>query len=151
MSFVNQLPTERASVVGVINPSSQSAGAATTGWVDAAKFRRFMGIVTCGVLGSSATVDAKLQQATSSTGSGAKDVPNSSITQLVKASNDNSVAIINSDTANLDAANNFRYVRLSVTVGTAASLTAGHLLGFDPFDGPADLTKASAVAQTVNA
>lgn len=150
MSFVNQLPTERAALVGIVNPSSQGAGASSTGWVDCAKFRRLMALITTGVLGASATVDAKLQQATSSGGAGAKDITGAAITQLVKASNDNDQAVINLDTANLDTTNSFRYVRLTITVGTASSITAGHLFGFDPFNGPASDNQVATVVQTVS-
>jgi len=134
---VNTLPSDRAAVAAApLSPLSEGS-TGTTGWADASKFRRFMAVIMAGVEGSSATVDAKLQQATSSGGAGAKDVPNSSITQFLKASDDNKEAIINFDTANIDVANGFRFVRLSITGGTAASLVAGLLLGFDPFNGPA--------------
>jgi hypothetical protein len=53
--------------------------------------KRLMAIIL-GVLGAAATVDAKLQQATDTSGTGAKDISGKAITQLVKASNDNNEA-----------------------------------------------------------
>jgi hypothetical protein len=91
-----------------------------------------MALISTGILGASATVDAKLQQATDGAGTGVKDIPGAAITQIVKASGDNKFSFINLDPQKLDVANGFCFVRLSVTVGTAASLVAGYLFGGNP-------------------
>jgi hypothetical protein len=147
---VNSLPNERVSLVDVLAPSSSST-AQNGGWVDAAKFRRYLARVSCGVLGTAATVDFKLQQATSSGGAGAKDITGAAITQLVKATDDGKVSEINLDTASLDSANSFRYVRMVLTVGTAASLVGATLEGFDPFNAPANASQSAAVKASVSA
>src|ERR1700731_1632726 len=116
--------SEQAAILGVVAPSSQAAGALTSAWVSAAGFNK--------LLGAAATVDAKFQQATDAVGTGAKDVAGAAIVQIVKATGDNVQAEINLDPQQLDVSNGFSFVQLSVTVGTAASLTAALLLGFTP-------------------
>ena len=125
-------PSQRASSVGRIGPISQGVGSATSAWIDATLFHNYLAVIMTGVLGAAATVDAKFQQATSSGGAGAKDVTGKAITQLVKASNDNNDALINIKQEDLDTANGFKFIQLSVTVGAAASLIAAEVLGFDP-------------------
>jgi hypothetical protein len=141
--------SEQVAVLGAISPSSQTAGALTSSWVSAANFNKLLAIIATGVLGASATVDAKFQQATDGTGTGAKDVSGAALTQIVKASGDNVQAEINLDPQQLDVANGFAYVQLSVTVGTAASLTAALLLGFTPRFAPASDANATSVKQIV--
>lgn len=124
------LPSEEIGLVGVINPASYAAGTQTTGWVSVKDFQTFMAILTVGALGTSATVDAKLEQATSSGGAGAKDVTGKSITQLTQAGSDsNKQVIIDLRHSHLDIKNDFSYVRLSVTVAVAASILGAVILG----------------------
>src|ERR1043165_3283297 len=127
----NVRPSDKIALLGAINPQS-SATTVTTGWIDASQYYNFLALIDTGVLGTSATVDAKLQQATNSSGTGVKDVTGKAITQLVKASNDNNQAQINLKSEELDINNGFNYFRLSITVGTAASLVAGQVFGVDP-------------------
>lgn len=151
MGGVNLKPSQRAAVVGVIDPDVTAAGTVTTAWVDMAKFESMMAVVMAGTLGSSATVDAKIEQATDSSGTGAKDVSGTDITQLTQAGTDSDKqAVINLYSDDLDAANDFRWVRLSVTVGTATSDVGALLLGFDPVYGPASDDDAASVDEIVN-
>ena len=130
MFTLNQKPSEGLAVLATYDPASVSPSTVTTGWVDQSVFFALAVILQTGVLGASATVDAKLQQATDSSGTGAKDITGKAITQIVKATGDNKQAIIQMKEADLDTENNFRYVRLSITVGTAASIVGATLLGF---------------------
>lgn len=130
--YLNMKPSEMLAVLGTIDPVSQAAGTVSTGWLDQATYLSVMAVIQTGVLGASATVDAKLQQATDSSGTGAKDITGKAITQIVKASGDNKQAIINMKEADLDTENGFRYVRLSITVGTAASLVSATVYGAMP-------------------
>lgn len=123
---------ERVAILATLDPISQSAATVTTGWVSMANFHQIAALIQTGTLGTSATVDAKLQQATSSGGAGAKDITGKALTQIVKASGDNKQAIIEVRGTELDAANGFVFVRLSLTVGTAASLVSAVLLGTTP-------------------
>ena len=66
--FPNAKGSELLSVLATIDPASQAAGAASTVWVPVANYFGFLVQVQTGVLGTSATVDAKLQQALDSIG-----------------------------------------------------------------------------------
>jgi hypothetical protein len=151
MMVATCLPSEAAGIVGVVDPDAYSTGTQTTGWIDMADFEAVMAIVMAGTLGSSATLDAKLEQATDSSGTSAKDVSGKSITQLTKASPDESdqQAVINMRREELDVQNGFTHVRLSLTVGTASSDAAGIVLGFMPRQGPASDQDLSSVAEIV--
>jgi hypothetical protein len=148
MSGISVKPSFRAGIVGVISPQSTST-TVTSGWIDATTFHNYLALIKAGVLGTAATVDAKLQQATDSSGTGAKDVTGKAITQLVKASNDNNQVSIDLKQEDLDFNNGFKFFRLSVTVGTAASLVDGTVLGFDPRYNTAQDNDAATVVQNL--
>jgi hypothetical protein len=139
--------SEQVAVLGAISPSSQAVGALVTAWVPAANFNKFLGLIQTGVLGAAATVDAKFQQAKDAAGTGAKDVAGATIAQIVKASGDNVQAELNLDPQQLDVEGGFAYIALSLTVGTAASLTAVTLFGFTPRFAPASAANAASVVQ----
>ena len=147
--FPNAKGSELLSVLATIDPDSQAAGAASTGWVPVANYFAFLAVVQTGVLGTSATVDAKLQQAVDSTGTSAKDITGKAITQIVKATGDNKQALINVKPEELDTVNGFGFVRLSVTVGVAASQTSAQVLGLNPRFAPADASNQAAVVQVI--
>lgn len=146
---VNARLAEVLSVLATVDPVSQAAGTVTTGWISAANHERFMALVQTGVLGTSATVDAKLQQATDSSGTSAKDVTGKAITQIVKASGDNKQAEINLRAEELDVTNGFCYFRLSITVGTAASLVSAAVFGGVAKNAPASALNQAGVVQNV--
>ena len=147
--FTNSKASEMLAILATIDPASQSAGSATTGWVSVANHHGLLAVVQTGVLGTLATVDAKLQQATDSTGAGAKDVAGRAITQIVKATGDNKQALINLKPEELDTLNGFGFVRVAVTVGVAASITGAQLLGVNPRFAPADSGNQAAVVQVI--
>jgi hypothetical protein len=126
-------PSDKATVVARIDPDAAGAGTVTTPWVLAGDYHQFLAVVMAGDLGASATLDAKLQQATDGSGTGVKDVTGSAITQLTQAGTDSDkLALINLDPHKLDVDGGFDYIRLSVTVGVATSEIAALLLGFHP-------------------
>jgi hypothetical protein len=141
--------SELVAVMGAINPSAQAAGAATSGWLSMAQFQKLVALVQVGTFGASATVDAKIQQATDSSGTGAKDVTGKAIVQMLAAGGNNVQAEINLDAAELDVNNGFSYVQLSVTVGTAATGTAALVLGIAPRFLPGSDFNNASVAQIV--
>ena len=147
--FPNAKGSELFSVLATIDPASQAVGTVTTGWISAGNHHSLLALVQSGVLGTGATLDAKLQQATDAPGTGAKDVTGKAITQIVKATGDNKQALINLRPDDLDVTNGYAYVRLSLTVAVAASLTAAQLLGFNPRFAPGDASNQAAVAQVV--
>jgi hypothetical protein len=109
-----------------------------------------MAVIQTGALGTSATLDAKLQQATDNAGTGVKDVPGKSITQMTQvASGSNRQAIINVKGEDLDMAGGFGWVRLSLSVGVSPSLVSAQIWGVAPRFAPADAFDQAAVAQII--
>jgi hypothetical protein len=149
-AFPNILPSDRLAVVAAINPVSQGVGAVSTGWISMQNWRSVMAIVQAGVLGAAATLDAKLEQATSAAGAGAKDIAGKVITQLTQAGADsNKQAIINLRQVELDFSGGYSHVRLTLTVGTQASLVSALLLGLDARYNPASDSDAASVDEIV--
>ena len=142
-------PSERVAVLATIDPDANAAGATVSDYGDMTKYNSMMAIAFTGVLGTSATVDMKLTQASDSSGTGAKDVSGKAITQLVKASNDDDQAIINVRSDDLDVANGFTHVAITFTVGTATSDTGAVLLGLDPKYGAASDNDLASVVEIV--
>lgn len=146
------LPSERAAIVGAIDPDANAAATYTTGWISMADFGALMAIVMAGALGASATLDAKFEQASDSSGTGAKDVAGAAITQMTQAGGDSDKqAVIQCFSEDLDIANNFTHVRLSVTVAVATSDCGAVVLGLDARYGPASDNDAASVAEIVTA
>lgn len=139
MDNPNTLPSNRAVLAGVIDPDAATAATYTTGWISMADFGSIQAVIMAGTLGTSATLDAKLEQASDGSGTGAKDITGKAITQLTQGGTDSDKqAIINCRAEELDVDNSFTHVRLSVTVGTATSDVAAFVLGHDARYAPAD-------------
>lgn len=147
--YQNSKLAEALSLLGTIDPVSQGVGSVSTGWLSAANHERFMAIIQTGVLGAAATLDGKLQQATDSSGTSAKDITGKAITQIVKATGDNKQALINLRAEELDLANNFTYFRLTLTVAAAASLVGASVFGGVPKNMPASALNQAGVVQNV--
>lgn len=147
--FPNAKGSEELSILATIDPASQAAGTVTSGWINVANFHALLAIVETGILGAAATLDGKLQQAQDNIGTGAKDVTGKAIVQIVKATGDNKQALINIKPEDIDNANGFGFVRLSLTIGVAASIVAGKLLGVNPRYATADAFNQAAVVQII--
>lgn len=131
-------PSEMVAVLGTIDPDANTAGALTSDYGDASKFEQLMAIIFAGTLGTSATLDAKLVQATDSSGTGVKDITGKAITQLTEAGTDSDKqAIIQVRADELDVAGGFKWVAIVHTVATATSDSGAVLLGLNPTFGPA--------------
>jgi hypothetical protein len=142
----NQLPSDGVAVLATLDPASVAASTVVSSWVPVLNFHSIMALIETGVLGASATLDAKLRQATDASGTGAKDITGKALVQIVKASGDNKQAMINARATDLDQANGFGWVALSVTIGTAASIFGAQLLGFFPrFEPPKDAGASPAI------
>jgi len=146
--MLNSKISERLALLGSIDPVSQGVGTVSSGWISAANFERFQATVQTGVLGTAATVDAKIQQATSAGGAGAKDVAGKAITQIVKATGDNKQAIIGLRADELDVNAGFAYFNVSITVGGAASLVSASVLAGNG-NMPASTQNQAAVVQVI--
>lgn len=147
--FPNAKGSELLAILTTLDPSNQAAGAITTGWISVANHHGLLAVIQTGVLGTGATVDAKFQQAQDASGTGAKDITGKAISQIVKATGDNKQALINVKPEDLDTVSGFGFVRLSVTVGVAASQTAAQVLGINARELPASTANQAAVVQIV--
>ena len=142
-------PTDILSLLGTIDPASVSVGTVNSDYVDLSQASALLAIITTGVLGASGTINAKLVQATSNAGAGKKDIAGKAITPIVKATGDNAQAEINLFAEELDSENNYQYVSLELTVGTAASQVSAVLLGSAHRYNPASMSNLSSVLQVV--
>jgi hypothetical protein len=113
--------TDLVSVRDLIEPVAGSA-TYTTDYIDAGTACQWMAIISAGAV--TGTVDAKIEQATDSSGTGVKDLSGSDITQLVAAGS----ALIEFQPSDLDTANDFDHVRLSITTSNAADVASGQLI-----------------------
>lgn len=144
---MNVKASEFLALLGSINPSSQAVGSLTTGWISLANVRTILAIVATGTLGASATVDASLSQAQDATGTGAKAIAGKAITTIAGAGGVQ--ALINLQAHELDVNNGYQFVELTLTVGTAASETAGFVLGASTRYEPASAFNQAGVTQIV--
>ncbi len=126
----NILPSDRARLMAVIDPDAYGTGTEVSGWVEASEFENFMAAIMAGDLGTSATIDAKIEEAEDGSGTNAQDLSGKAITQLTDGDSDsNKQALINVRQDELSAG--FTHIRVSLTVGTASSDAAAVLFGFD--------------------
>ena len=147
--FPNAKGSELLAILATLDPTSQAVGTSSTGWIPVRAHHALLAVVHTGVLGTGATVDAKVQQALDATGTSAKDITGKAIAQIVKASGDNKQALINVAPQDLDAVGGFGFIRLSVTVAGAASLTSAQVLGANARELPAEGANQTSVVQVV--
>ena len=121
--------SDRVAVLATIDPDVTVASTVTSGWVSMVRFTNILAIILFGTAGSSATLDAKLEQATSSGGAGAKDITGKLITQMLVSDKQSQ---INCNAEELDVEGDFTHVRLSVTIAVATSDLCALILGGDP-------------------
>ena len=145
----NLNPSARIAIAGFIPPQQAAVGTLTSGWVDMRNFYDALGAINVGAFGANATVDVTVEQATAATGAGAKAVAGLAATRLA-AGTDNRQVAINVRQEDLDKNNGFRFVRLSVTVGTAPTFVSGMLIGMDARYGTGTANQSGTVAETVS-
>lgn len=147
---LNALASELVGVVATIDPDAYTANTYTSDWVAAKDFQQFMAIVMLGDLGAEAEVTAKLEQATDSSGTGAKDITSKSVSTLTHSPADSDKqAIINLRPEELDVLNSFTHFRLSMTISTATSDAGAIVLGLNPRNGLASDSDLSSVDEIV--
>lgn len=151
MSGVNSLPSERAAVVGVIDPDAYGTGTQTSGYIPLKNFHRFMAILTVGDIASTGVLNAKLIGYTDDAGGGAADITGAAITAMTEAGTDsNKQAVINLNTDAL-AGTALTHFRLSATLTVAGADLGAVVLGFDPRHSPASEADATTVDEIVSA
>lgn len=140
---------EKIAVLATLDPASVAPSTVVTAWVPMANFQSISAQIQTGVMGASATIDAKLRQATDITGTGAKDITGKALVQILKAAGDNKQASIEARGEDLDVNGGFAFVALSLTVGIAASIVGAQLLGVSARFAPASAFNQAAVVQVV--
>lgn len=120
----NNLPSEIAAVVATIDPDAYAPGDQSSDWVDMSDWHAALGILAIGDLGTDGSVIMKWEQANTAAGGGVKDV--SGATTATYAQSDspnpsNQQVKLDLRAEQLDAANGFRWARLTVTVADASS------------------------------
>lgn len=113
--------SEEIGVVATIDPDAYTAAAYTTDVIDMANLDRVLFIVMAGTLGSSGTLDFLVKGDTASGGSFDTTITGKSITQLTQAGTDDDKQALVEVTGDEVIAQGFRYLRGTMTVGTATS------------------------------
>jgi len=143
---------EYIGVVSTIDPDAYTTGEYTGDWVDIREWPDgLLAVFMAGTLGSSATLDGQLNQATDSSGTGTKIITGQSITQLTQAGSDSdkqALVFVRGD--NLDTANAFYYVAPVMTIGTATSDAGAIVLGVGPRNTPASEYDLASVDEIVD-
>ena len=112
---------------------SFAAGNHDTSYVSLQSYHRAVILINVGDLGTNATLDAALYQATDTSGTSAKAITGKSITQLTQAGGDgDGLYCIELQTEELDVDNAFDCIMLRTTVGTAACEYSAWVFGIDP-------------------
>lgn len=145
---MGQKITEALAVVACIDPDAYGTGAQTSDWIDMSKFERVAFIVQAGTLGSSATLDFKVQQATDGSGSGAEDMTGKVITQLTQAGTDSDKQAVVSVEAS-ELSDGYRYIAGLMTVGVASSDAGVVAVAMNPNYGPVSDYDLASVAELV--
>lgn len=112
------------------------AGANASAWVNVRDYHRLWLVINVGEMQATSTLDAVLQQATTTGGAGGKailaknQVTNKAITQLTAAGGDSdSLVCIELQTEELDVSNGFDCVRFVITIALAVSEYSAILYG----------------------
>lgn len=126
---------ERMAILGTIDPTDDTSATITSDWVDMQKYYQISAYISLGLMDVT-TFDAKLQEATDSSGSGAKDISDKAITQVDQYGGDKQY-IISVNANELDIQNSFTHVALVVeqTGGTQSFMSAlllGAIARFKP-------------------
>lgn len=137
---------QQLNLIGQLSPASVSASTVLTASIDMSKHRRCLFIIQTGVLGASATIDFSITQSATSGGSYVAISPALAITQLVKASNDNNIAMIEIAAEQLTPGQ--RFIKGNLVVGTAASIVGVIALASDDRYHPA-ADNLAAVVQVI--
>lgn len=146
---MNSTLSERVAVIGKLDPASRAAGSVNTGLVPIRDFFRIQAVIQAGVLGASATLNAKIQGAVGAAGTPV-DIPGAAITAFTKAgADDNKIAIINLNPDVL-AGSGYTHIQLVVATGVADSISSALLLGGDARYDPAFMLDIAGVDEIVN-
>ncbi len=124
----NILPSDRFSLLTAVDPVSQAASTVVSTYVKCPA--SLIALIALGAIASTGTFNAKLVQATDSSGTGSKDITGKALT-AVADTGDNKQHFINLFDWELDINNGFTHVALSMTTATAASIVFAALFAME--------------------
>ncbi len=128
MAYTN-LFTERAELLGTINPASYNAEQ-NTGYVSLANYHRCAIILHCGVIGGNLDVD--IEEGTDTSGTGAQTLDSGAFDITKTATTDNNtVSVIEFPTERLDVADDYDCVNVEVTPASAGIFSV-EVWGLEP-------------------
>lgn len=139
--------SDKLGVVGVIQPQAITAGATgvLTAAIDMQDWERVIFVASTGTLGTSGTLDVAAV-ASDASGGTYTALTGKSATQLVKATDDSKVVVI--EVAQDDVAKvSKRYVKFHMVAGTANATSGGVVLGVPASYGKGSDNDLAAVAQ----
>jgi hypothetical protein len=148
MSNVKAKPSDLIALCGVIAPQSNAAAATkTTGYVDASLFESFLATISIGAVTATGLVDAKIVQATDTSGTSKKDVTGKAITQASVSNKQPQIEIFSEE---LDGENGFTFFAIEVTNTTAAAIISVEIYGVNPRYIPASGNDVSSVTEIIS-
>ena len=122
--------SEELALLDVMYPDDRGAGTHAGDYVSLSSYHRARFVLLLGDMAAGATVDAGIQQASASDGTGAKAIAGKTITQLTQAGGDaGSPAAIELQSEELDVDNKFYYVRFYVTTAVGTTIFNAFLEG----------------------
>ena len=132
MSDYTSRISERMYVLDGYHADSLGVGTTNGTWVLMENYHRAWLYVDVGDMSAGASFDVKLQEATDNIGTGVQDITGKAITQLLQASgHGDDWLCIELQTEEMDAANNYDWLRYQVYVGGAAVECSVSLFGAD--------------------
>jgi len=124
--------SERLTILDGDHADSFAVGTTQGTFVLMENYHRAWLYVDIGDMTAGASFDIKLQEATSAAGAGVQDITGKAITQLLQASgHGDDWLCIELQTEEMDAANNYDYLRYEFYVGGAAVELSATLFGCD--------------------
>lgn len=118
--------TEEYALVATIDPQTLDNASATSDWVDMSMYNRAVFAVCVGA--TDTTVDAKLQSATASDGTGAADMTGKAVTQLT-ATDDNKQVVLEIRAEEMPADTSYCAVVVTAGDGTSGALVCAVGMG----------------------
>lgn len=136
---------EEHAIVATIDPQTLNNTSATSDWVAVATYNRVVFLVNVGA--TDATVNAKLQSATDSSGTGAADITGKALTSALTATDDNTQVVLEITADELPDATN--HCALVVTVGSGSSGALVSAVGVGTVPRNAPVVHLASVAATI--
>ncbi len=152
MPMRNRLLSEVAAVVATIDPDVYTANTYLSDAIDMSKYDQLLGVGLVGTLGSSATAVFRWVQATASGGTYKAISPaiaTTALTQAVSPDDSDKQVLLNLRAEQLDAANNYRWVKLEMVIAAATSDAGAVVFGSGARYGPSYDNDLASVAEIV--